>query len=104
CRATAPERLRSLDTTGVAMVCVSYLDSQGLTHARYLVRRLRRTVPQAKILVGFCTMTAENASRRAPIDGTGADLSALSLQQAVAQVCKAANEASASARFAAAQR
>ena len=101
CRATAPERLRSLDTTGVAMVCVSYLDSQGLTHARYLVRRLRRKLPQAKILVGFWTMTAENASRRDPIEGTGADLSALSLQQAVAQVCKAANEASASVRLAA---
>jgi hypothetical protein len=83
------------------MVCVSYLDSQGLTHARYLVRRLRRKLPQAKILVGFWTMTAENASRRDPIEGTGADLSALSLQQAVAQVCKAANEASASVRLAA---
>jgi len=101
CRATAPERLRSLDTTGVAMVCVSYLDSQGLTHARYLVRRLRRKLPQAKILVGFWTMTAENASRRDPIEGTGADLSALSLQQAVAQVCNAANEASASVKLAA---
>ena len=100
CRATAPERLRSLDTTGVAMVCVSYLDSQGLTHARYLVRRLRRKLPEAKILVGFWTMTAEDASRRDPIEGTGADLSALSLQQAVAQVCNAANEASASVKLA----
>jgi hypothetical protein len=100
CRATAPERLRSLDTTGVAMVCVSYLDSQGLTHARYLVRRLRRKLPEAKILVGFWTMTAEDASRRDPIEGTGADLSALSLQQAVAQVCSAANEASASVKLA----
>jgi hypothetical protein len=76
------------------MVCASYLDAEGLAHARYLVRRLRRKLPQAKISVGFWTMTEEDAHRRDPVVGTGADFGARKLQQAIAQVCETATEAS----------
>jgi hypothetical protein len=39
-------------------------------------------------------MTEEDAHRRDPVVGTGADFSALKLQQAIAQVCETATEAS----------
>ena len=53
------ERISSLDTTGVVMACVSYLDITGSpAHLRYLVRRLRQRLPprpsgHAAILVGL---------------------------------------------------
>ena len=44
----------SLDMTGVAMVCVSYLEVSGNPSAlRYLMRRLRSRTPDATVLVGL---------------------------------------------------
>jgi predicted PurR-regulated permease PerM len=45
-----------LDTAEIAMVCISYLDGSSSAHMRYTIRRLRRKLPQAKILLG-CWMT-----------------------------------------------
>ena len=43
-----------LDVTGVAMICVSYLELLGNnSHLRYLLRRLRQRVPHARLLVGL---------------------------------------------------
>lgn len=40
-----------LDANGVVMVCVSYLDTSSPAHMRYIIRRLRRRLPNAKILL-----------------------------------------------------
>jgi predicted PurR-regulated permease PerM len=45
-----------LDTAEIAMVCISYLDGSSPAHMRYTIRRLRRKLPHAKILLG-CWMT-----------------------------------------------
>ena len=45
-----------LDVSGVAMVCLSYLDGNGPAHMRYLIRRLRRRLPGVKIVLG-CWLT-----------------------------------------------
>jgi hypothetical protein len=58
-----------------------------------LVRRLRRRLPQAKIVNGFWTMTAQEAEERNALTATRADLMVTSLQQAVEQVVSAAKEA-----------
>jgi predicted PurR-regulated permease PerM len=43
-----------LDVTGVQMVCVCYLEIGGTpAHLRYLLKRLRKQVPDAPILVGL---------------------------------------------------
>lgn len=47
-----------LDGEGVALVCVSALDDASPAHTRHVVRKLRRKIPQAKILV--CHWMAEN--------------------------------------------
>ncbi len=44
----------SLDVSGVAMVCVSYVEITGTpSHLRYLLRRIRQRAPGAPILVGL---------------------------------------------------
>ena len=49
------ETIGSLDTEGVRMVCISYLDISGSpAHLRYLMQRLRRRLqPGTPILVGL---------------------------------------------------
>ncbi|MEA2909649.1 MAG: hypothetical protein QOJ15_1730 [Bradyrhizobium sp.] len=41
-----------LETAGVAIVCLSYLDASSPAHMRYSVRRLRRKLPKAPIMLG----------------------------------------------------
>ncbi len=44
----------ALDMSGVAMVCISYLElSSSASHLRYLIRRLRQRLPNVPIMVGF---------------------------------------------------
>ena len=44
----------ALDVSGVAMVCVCYVEITGTpSHLRYLLRRIRQRVPGAPILVGL---------------------------------------------------
>jgi predicted PurR-regulated permease PerM len=82
-----------LDVTGVQMVCLSYLEPGSFTNVRYLVRRLRRRLPQAKIFVGLWTLTAQGAEERDALAATRADLVFTSLRQAVEQVANVAKEA-----------
>ncbi len=54
-KARTPEELIALlsavasaiETTGVAIVCLIYLDVSGPAHMRYSVRRLRRKLPKS---------------------------------------------------------
>ena len=58
-----------LDTTGVAIVCLVYLDASAPAHMRYSVRRLRRKLPKATIILGCCGQG--NRSSRAGIIAGG---------------------------------
>ena len=75
------------------MACLSYLEPGSFNNARYLVRRLRRRLPQAKIVDGFWTLTAQEARERDALAATRADCVVTSLRQAVEQVVNAAKEA-----------
>jgi predicted PurR-regulated permease PerM len=55
----------SLNGDGVALICVSALDDASPTYTRHVVRKLRRKIPEAKILVcywmaGNLAVTAES--------------------------------------------
>jgi hypothetical protein len=92
--AVSVANLPRLDVTGVQMACLSCLEPSSITNARYLVRRLRRRLPQAKIVDGFWTLTAQEAEERDDaLAATRADLVVTSLRQAVEQVVNAAKEA-----------
>ena len=52
--AAARGKIYSLDLTGVAMICLCYLEISGSpSHLRYLLRRLRARAPGLPILVGI---------------------------------------------------
>ena len=82
-------RLKELEIDGVAVVVLSYLNSDSLAHARFLARRLRRRFPEAALVIGFWTFAPEDMARRDPIAATGADRVSTSLEDAVADVAAA---------------
>lgn len=84
--------LSRLDTTGVQLACLSYLEAGGFSHARYLVRRLRRKLPRTKIIVGFWTFTEADAAQRGALEETGADRVVTSLRQAIELVTTTARQ------------
>src|SRR5271163_1702131 len=92
-QAVSVANLSRLDVVGVQMAFLSYLEPGSFANPRYLVRRLRRRLPQAAIVDGFWTLTAQEADERNALAATRADLVATSLRQAVEQVVKAAKEA-----------
>ena len=72
-----------LDTTGVAIVCLVYLDSSGPAHMRYSVRRLRRKLPKAIIILGCWFRDIDQAALEVLRDNAKADLVATSLGEAI---------------------
>src|SRR6202043_95883 len=72
-----------LETTGVAIICLVYLDSSGPAHMRYSVRRLRRKSPKATIILGCWVRDIEPAALELLREGAKADLVASSLGEAL---------------------
>jgi predicted PurR-regulated permease PerM len=72
-----------LDTTGVAIVCLVYLDATGPAHMRYSVRRLRRKLPKATIILGCLIKEIDPAALELLREGAKADLVATSVGEAV---------------------
>ena len=78
-----------LETTGVAIVCLAYLDASGPSHMRYSVRRLRRKLPKATIILGCWMKDKDPAALEQLRDSARADLAAASLGQAVKLIIEA---------------
>ncbi|MEO8319153.1 MAG: AI-2E family transporter, partial [Bradyrhizobium sp.] len=75
-----------LETNGVAFVCLSYLDTTNTAHMRYAVRRIRRKLPRAVIMVG-CWATLDEAGRLETLrEATKADLVSASFREAT-RIC-----------------
>ena len=51
--ALSPEGVAGLDPEDLELVCLSYLGSTAVAHARQACRRLRRRAPDARLLVGL---------------------------------------------------
>jgi predicted PurR-regulated permease PerM len=66
--ATASTSIFHLETKGVATVCVSYLDTGSPAHMRYTIRRLRRHLPQARVLLGCWMADADTLRETAKPD------------------------------------
>jgi hypothetical protein len=83
-RAASRDAIASLDMTGVAMICVSYLDIRGNpSHLRYLLQRLKRRAPSLPILVGLWPAGDEVLSESRSQTVFGVDYYVSSLQEAV---------------------
>ena len=81
-----------LEATGIALVCLSYLDTQKPAHLHYSVKRLRRKLPQAIIMLA-CWKVEGTAEREALRLSAKADLVAGSLRDAVMLCLEAAKPA-----------
>jgi len=72
-----------LETTGVAIACLVYLDASTPAHMRYAVRRLRRKLPAAVIILGCFVKDIDAKALDVLRDNAKADLVAASLGEAV---------------------
>ncbi len=91
------EGIETLDVSGVAMACISYLDISGNpSHLRYLIQRLRQRLPHGtSILVGLWPMEDTALSDKEVQRSIGADYFTSSLAEAVTDCVEAARNASA---------
>lgn len=77
-------RIRDLDLSGVAMICISYLDISGSpAHLRYLLERLHQRAPGIPILVGLWPVGEKVLTDAALGRELGADLYVSSLRDGV---------------------
>jgi predicted PurR-regulated permease PerM len=82
--------IETLDTTNVAMACIAYLNiSGGPAHLRYLVQRLRKTLPSGTpILVGLWPSDDSTIKQEATRAEIGADYFTSSFEE-VLKSCEA---------------
>ncbi|MBV8894909.1 MAG: AI-2E family transporter [Acidobacteriaceae bacterium] len=85
--------IASLDPGGVAMVCICYLGIRGNPAAlHYLVRRVKRRLPQAPVLVGFWPIDDAALKDDRTRIAIGADFFSTSLREAVETCVRLAHE------------
>lgn len=76
-----------VDTTDARLVCLSYFGAVSKpAHVRYLIRRLKRLMPQAKFLAGFWMIGEDRTKVEEWRQAVGADFVAASLAEATALV------------------
>jgi predicted PurR-regulated permease PerM len=79
-----------LETTGVAIICLIYTNAASPAHMRYSVRRLRRKLPKATIILGCWMKELDPAALEQLREGAKADLAAASLGEAIKLCIEAA--------------
>ncbi|SHK13915.1 Predicted PurR-regulated permease PerM [Roseomonas rosea] len=90
--ASSRAQVGKLDPTGVAMVCISYLDISGSpAHLRYLLRRLRQRLPGVPLLVGLWPEGEAVLTDASLARAVGADHYTSSLHAAVTACLKVAS-------------
>ena len=86
--------IETLDATGVAVVCLSYLELSGNPASlRYLLRRLRQRLPEAKLLVGIWPVGDDFLNDEEMRDHIGADFYVSSLTDAIETCLKVSQQA-----------
>jgi hypothetical protein len=84
-------RISALDGEGVAMVCLCYLEIGGTpSHLRYILRRLRQRLPNARLLVGLWPAEQAILTDDRLRAAVGADVYTSSLREAVEACLEAA--------------
>ena len=76
----------------IKLVCISALDvRERSAHARFLVRRLKRSAPDAVLLGGFWKLDPDKRGDKTILDSIDVDATAHTLREAVAFTLKAAS-------------
>jgi predicted PurR-regulated permease PerM/methanogenic corrinoid protein MtbC1 len=82
----ASEYVELVEKKGVQVVMISALPPAAVTHARYLVKRLRGRFPDLKIIVGLWTTNGNLQRAKLRLESAGTDLVVNSLQKAIEQL------------------
>ena len=86
------QNVANLEVSGIAMICVSYLEISGSPSGlHYLMRRLRQRAPDAKILVGLWPSGGDAVEDGRVRSIVGADIYASNLKDAVEACVTAAH-------------
>jgi predicted PurR-regulated permease PerM len=76
----------------VPLVCISYVATARLAQTRFMVRRLRRAFPSARIVIGLWQMRSDDPDLQQIKDDSGGDFFALSLREATEKCTAAMHE------------
>lgn len=79
--------IAKLELTGVSAICISYLNTSSIAHARYLIRRIRRRNTRIKIIIGFWGDDAENVDGEKIVGSTRNCIFASSIENAIQEIC-----------------
>ena len=71
-----------LQTDGISMICLVYMDASAPAHMRYSVRRLRRKFPKGLIMLACCTKEIDDGALESLRENARADVAAASLAEA----------------------
>jgi predicted PurR-regulated permease PerM len=86
-RTEGPEALSTanvfrLQTAGISIICLVYMDASTPAHMRYSVRRLRRKLPKGIIILACCTKETDDGILENLRENARADMAAASLAEA----------------------
>ena len=82
----ASEYIELVEKKKVQVVVVSALPPAAVTHARYIVKRLRGKFPELKIIVGLWTMTGQIERAKQRLESAGTTLVVGSIAGALEQI------------------
>ncbi|MGI8907603.1 MAG: AI-2E family transporter [Candidatus Sumerlaeaceae bacterium] len=68
------------------VVCISALPPLATTHARYLCKRVKAEVPNARVMVGLWNAEGNSVEALKRLEGSGVDVVVKSIQEAVGRV------------------
>jgi predicted PurR-regulated permease PerM len=97
---TSAAQIGELDTEGVRLVCVSYLEPGTFKNARYQVRRLRKTIPGVPIIALFWGLSDDNSRYLDSIEATECDIVTTGLKETLRHILAFARRADSVARAA----
>lgn len=83
--------IQKLDPTGVRLICLSYLEPGSGTNAHYLMRRLRRRIPDAGAIAGFWGIPEDNSRFLDSVEAAGCDV-VTTLRKAMNDILAAAGQ------------
>lgn len=85
-REISPANILRLNPEGVKVVCLGYLEPGGFGSARYLVQRIRRRLPKARIVLGLWAQPLAESDRDKAVAQSKADLVVTSLAEAAERI------------------
>ncbi len=80
--------IQELDGSGVRLICLSHLESTSGAHAHYLLRRLRRRIPEAQAIAGLWGLSDDNSRFLDALGATEAEV-VTTFQDALARIVTA---------------